>query len=122
MRLQPGFAARLRQRPHPADIGGGSVTEIHPTRIQQVEGVAGLDALVIGGNGSFLPVSNSRHCSSASLKCWNSIFVRRRSKNYKAENSCSAGETPRQAKLIVELQVKTKSTFCTYIAAARGHR
>ena len=39
----------LGQRPHPADIGLPFGHRNHPARVQQVEDMAGLDALVIGG-------------------------------------------------------------------------
>ena len=46
---QPGLAAALRQRAHPADIGGPLGDADDAARVEQVEQVARLDALVIGG-------------------------------------------------------------------------
>ena len=45
---EPGFRARLGQRAHPADIGRALGHADHAARVQQVEQVAGLEALVVG--------------------------------------------------------------------------
>ena len=97
-RFQPGFAAGLGQRPHAADIGGALRHADHAARIQQVEGMAGLDALVIGRQRQLLAASAIRwHCFSASLKCWNRISVSARSKLIGGEFLLGSGETLRRS-------------------------
>src|SRR5580693_6785712 len=44
---EPGFAARLRERAHPRDIGRAFRHADHTARLQHVEAMARLDALVI---------------------------------------------------------------------------
>src|SRR5271167_1362897 len=45
---QPGFAASLGERAHAADIGGALGDRDHAARIEQIEQMARLDALVVG--------------------------------------------------------------------------
>src|SRR5690348_6947307 len=52
-RFQPGFATSLGQGAYPRDIGGALGDADYAARIQKIESVAGLDALVIGGQRQF---------------------------------------------------------------------
>ena len=47
--FEPALAAGFGERAHAADIGGALGDGDHAARVEQVEGVARLDALVIGG-------------------------------------------------------------------------
>src|SRR6185312_6021995 len=51
--LQPSLTTGLGKRADAADIGGALGDGNHPARIQQVEAMAGLDALVIGRKRQF---------------------------------------------------------------------
>src|SRR5438067_2386987 len=53
---EPGVAARLRERAHPADIGGALGDADNAAGIEQIEQVACLQALVVGRQRQLWPV------------------------------------------------------------------
>ena len=58
---QPGLGAATRQRTHPADIGRALGHADHAARVEQVEQVAGLDALVVGRQRQLCRCSRLAH-------------------------------------------------------------
>ena len=86
---EPGFGAGLGQRAHAADVGGALGDADHAARVQQVEQVAGLEALVVGRQRQLALQDQTAQCRSASAKWRNSSSVSATSK-LNAEYSRSA--------------------------------
>ena len=86
---QPGLGAGLGQRAHAADVGGALGHADHAARVEQVEQVAGLQALVVGRQRQRRAPGSAGSGCSASAKCRNSSSVSATSK-LKAEYSRSA--------------------------------
>ena len=97
---EPGRPARLGELTHAQDVALALGHRDHAARIEQIEGVARLDALIIGRQAPSCDAcrcaargspaaSSARHSPSASLKWRNSRSVSAASK-LKREYSCSA--------------------------------
>ena len=72
---EPGFAASLGERPDAQDVGGALGHADGAARVEQVEQMARLQALVIGWQAPARVRARRRHSRSASAKCRTSSAV-----------------------------------------------